>query len=339
MDIITTPEQNGKTTILKHFSSMAGSRIPWELAASLCTGESRVLDLRGMVPKVAMKALELMKDKLGGAQLRNFLLTSIVAPPHPPVAPSHKDPGYDFIEKHCPVEGTEMDRARWVARQVGDERSPIYAWPKNDVEEAIAAMRMEGCTVKTISYLPVTLMDVSKTMRDILKQVIPGLKSHSVVMVGRPGFGKTPFLQALSMAMSKYYMDSPKYETKLTPPCFRTTESLDFVRTAPGLLERPDLFDDGDMNTQPTAAPKAFLDVSKTEGGLCMHDGVLPNLCSINFVELVIARCSRVQSQKLNSETTRHSHRTNSLACYNPASPQMRQRLTLIPFSSEPRGS
>ena len=88
MDIITIPEQNGKTTILKHFSSMAGSRIPWELAASLCTGEARVLDLRGMVPKVAMKALELMKDKLGGAQLRNFFLTSIVAPPHPPVAPS-----------------------------------------------------------------------------------------------------------------------------------------------------------------------------------------------------------------------------------------------------------
>ena len=66
--------------------------------------------------------------------------------------------------------------------------------------------------------------------------------------------------------MHKYWIDKADVVTRLREPCFRTTESLDFLRGEAGLLERPDLFDDGDMNGQPISALRAFLDVSRVEG-------------------------------------------------------------------------
>ena len=270
LDVITVPTSNGTTSILKHYMAMPGANIPADIAASLCVGTPHVLDLRGANPKVAVKALELLKDRLPGTQYRNLRLTSSALAQSAGDAPSAKDEGYDFIEQHCPIEGTEMDRVRWVARQLSDESSKLYGWNKLDVKEAISAIKTGSNTVNTIDYVPLTLMDMTPTMRSILKDIIPTLKSTSLVMVGRPGFGKTPCLQTLAMALSKYYIDSPCHKTKLAAPGFRTTESLDVVRTAPGMLERPDLFDDGDMNAQPATALKAFLDVSKQDGaGVC----------------------------------------------------------------------
>ena len=78
----------------------------------------------------------------------------------------------------------------------------------------------------------------------------------------------TPVLQTLAMALSQYWIDREDIYTKMDAPCFRTAESLDFLRGEPGLVERPDLFDDGDVQKQPATAMKAFLDVSRSAGGI-----------------------------------------------------------------------
>ena len=68
------------------------------------------------------------------------------------------------------------------------------------------------------------------------------------------------------MAMSAFCIDDPVVATRFQEPCLRSAESLNFFRGEAGVIERPDIFDDGDLQTQPMAALKAFLDVSKSEG-------------------------------------------------------------------------
>ena len=73
-------------------------------------------------------------------------------------------------------------------------------------------------------------------------------------------------LQVLAMGMSRYWIGNQEVETRFENPCFRVAESLDFFRGEPGVLERPDLFDDGDVNAQPVSSLKAFLDQGRIEG-------------------------------------------------------------------------
>ena len=66
--------------------------------------------------------------------------------------------------------------------------------------------------------------------------------------------------------MCQYWVNREDVPTKLLQPGFRATDKLDCARTAAGMVERPDLFDDGDLNLEPTASVGAFLGVSKSEG-------------------------------------------------------------------------
>ena len=116
--------------------------------------------------------------------------------------------------------------------------------------------------------LPITLLDLSPYIRRILKDkdIIPTLKSKSLVLLGRPGWGKSPLLQVLAMAVSKYWISQPDITTKLDSPCFRVAESLAVFRGEPGLIECPDIFDDGDVNLQTITSLKAFLGQIRIEG-------------------------------------------------------------------------
>ena len=102
----------------------------------------------------------------------------------------------------------------------------------------------------------------------VVALIAPTFKSKAMVLVGRPGWGKTPLMQAIAMAMSKFWIDNPSMETREDRPSFRTTEALDFLRREPGCVERPDIFDDGDMNSQSLSSLRAFLDMSRQEGML-----------------------------------------------------------------------
>ena len=176
------------------------------------------------------------------------------------------DAAYDFIAREAPRSAEGLARLRWVAKQLADPDSPVYGWRKADVKEALDEMQRHGSLAKTQSYIPITVLDLSPWVRHLVKDLMPSFKSKALVLVGRPGWGKTPLLQSIAMAMSRYWIDKGAVDTQLTEACFRTTESLDFLRGEPGVLERPDLYDDGDMNSQSVTALKAFLDVSRTEG-------------------------------------------------------------------------
>ena len=78
--------------------------------------------------------------------------------------------------------------------------------------------------------------------------------------------------------MSEHYIRSDRYKTQFEMPCLRTGESLDFFRGEPGVVERPDLFDYGDVQKQDLSMIKAFLEVSKREANVYARWGQ-PNSC------------------------------------------------------------
>ena len=77
MDVITNRDAaTGKYTIMKHFVATDGVSISTRTAEHMCRGDINYLDMCGVNPHVMNKALELMKDKLGGCQVLHFTLTA-----------------------------------------------------------------------------------------------------------------------------------------------------------------------------------------------------------------------------------------------------------------------
>ena len=174
-----------------------------------------------------------------------------------------------FVLQHSDQCCRGLAKLRWVSKELADETSPIFGWKRALIMEAVDTMKRESVVAKTERYCPVTLVDLAPYIRDILKTIIPTLRSKAVVFVGKPGWGKTPLMQSLSMAVSQYWINNADVETHASEPGFRTAECLDFFRGEEGFVERPDIFDDGDLNVQPVASLKAFLDVGRVEGTGC----------------------------------------------------------------------
>ena len=75
---------------------------------------------------------------------------------------------------------------------------------------------------------------------------------------------KTPVAQALSMAMSEYWLLVDQKDDEMLPS-FRLAASLDQLRGDPGIKYRPDILDDADTSMVPVAKLKSFLDSSVAE--------------------------------------------------------------------------
>lgn len=65
------------------------------------------------------------------------------------------------------------------------------------------------------------------------------------------------------MAFSEYWL--LRNSEKERQPSFRIASSFDQLRGEPGLRERPDILDGGDMSQQALPKLKAFLDISLEE--------------------------------------------------------------------------
>ena len=147
-----------------------GGKLPRSTAQRLCHGTLLVLDARGQQGQVAAKAIEFMKDRMGGPQFRNFHLVGGGRNARPANGTGESiDNGYDFIERECPMEGTQIAQLRWVSKQVADPGSPIFNWSKGEVKEAVAALKSAAATASTQYYIPITLLDCTPEVRTILK--------------------------------------------------------------------------------------------------------------------------------------------------------------------------
>lgn len=89
MDIITVKDGEGTVTVFKHFEGK-NCNMTRDVARSLCHTQPFILNLQGVHAKIAMKAIELMKERVGGAQASHFGLVPNAADKKRPSPPPRK---------------------------------------------------------------------------------------------------------------------------------------------------------------------------------------------------------------------------------------------------------
>jgi hypothetical protein len=257
--IIRKPD--GSTTVIKHVELQ--DRVKMEYAANLCYGALSVPNW-GVISgnfASAVKAFHFLFEELGGFQIRCFGLLPCRPKEVPLQDANEVDAGFDFIMAHAPRSAVNLAQMRWSTKQIHDPASPIFNWPVALVDKAMHQLSNEGSLASTHKFFSLTMADFEGEVMKFAETAFRTRKLKSLWLLGVSGVAKTPFAYAYAMAVSRESGD-------LEGPYFRTSSELDFYRGEIGREGRPDIFDDGDVSTQPVKVLKAFTDVSCAEGAI-----------------------------------------------------------------------
>ncbi|CAK0789520.1 unnamed protein product, partial [Prorocentrum cordatum] len=218
---------------------------------------------KGADVKTPWKVLVHMVDRLGGAHFRNHL---------PPQEKGEKEKKkkclpqdtivsqYQFIKDNAPRGNFDCEQMMWIDFQLNDPQSPIHSWKEGKIKEVLSHIKDQGIQAKKITYHPIFIFDTGGEGVERAKRIVPTFKSHSCLMVGEPGEGKTPYLETLAFAMGDYYADKLGGRGLAS---FREGPDLDFFRAEEGTKHCPCVFDGGDLFEQRPKTLKAFLDVGQ----------------------------------------------------------------------------
>jgi hypothetical protein len=175
------------------------------------------------------------------------------------------DEGYDFIDKHGPMDASEFERLRWVSKWTHKNHpsSPIKDWRTATVEKALQAKRNLGSLAKIRKELPINLTGFDRFfLKHAIVPILKYLVDHGLVMLGVNNMGKTPVALAVALMFARHYIQKLGFDAEAQ---LRSAPDLDFFRGDPGHIFQPFVLDDGDLNVQDIRKLKAFLDVSEEE--------------------------------------------------------------------------
>ena len=157
------------------------------------------------------------------------------------------DTAFAYIRKKGPRSNKGSQQAIFILKQLNSPASPCFRMSRADIQGAISDIRNEQVHAETTNYYPLCYSDLSPWAQKTIKRMIPSLLKKGSLLVGEPGWAKTPVLTILSMAMSRYHKRRLKKEFSQFGQC-RTTPDLDFLKNEPGVLDIPVIFDDGDLS-------------------------------------------------------------------------------------------
>ena len=265
----------GVWTVLKYITFCSDSpdgKVKADLAATYRHGELHLVNYGNNI-KNGKKVFQHLFQELGGFQIRQFELQCSNAPAFDMNDDSELqaiDRGFDYIEQ-CWKDRTlptGFNQLRWITRNLKDANSPLYCqgdfkWTDKIVEKAINKLRDEGSLVRVVTNCPYTIKTFAPWFVDnVLVDLVPLLNSKSIIFIGKAGCGKTPILEGLANAFSRYWMRQKHIKATA---CFRSASDLDFFRGEVGVVDRPDILDDADPTTITPAKFKAFTDVGLFE--------------------------------------------------------------------------
>ena len=111
---------------------------------------------------------------------------------------------------------------------------------------------------------------------------------NGIIIAGPTGIGKTPLAHIIAMTQSAMLIARDDLDEKAT---FKSTNHLDFLRSEPGRLYTPIIYDDGSMNKDTAVALKAYFDLTCEDakvyarwGASSFEPGQLRIACTNNFV-------------------------------------------------------
>ena len=265
MQVVLAPSSTGDgTDILKYY--MFPQPQPLGQIETRLIAEHEVLHLidwgQGGDVKTPWKVFLYMLDRMGGTHFRYHL---------PPQANNEKGKKeclsedaitaqYQFIKDNAPRGNFDCEQMMWIDFQMNDPQSPVHNWREAKIKEVLSHVKEQSIQAKKIKYMPLTIFDCGDEGVERAKRMVPTFRSHSCLMVGEPGEGKTPYLEIMSFAMADFYAD---YAGDRSTASYRIAPDLDFFRAEEGTVQCPCVFDDGDLFEQRPKTLKAFLDVSQ----------------------------------------------------------------------------
>ena len=262
--IVPLPAEANKVCILKHLAFP--NKVKPAYVQRFTQGTP--MKIQWSHPKTGMKMWQWMFEKLGHFQCREWALVPYGAKKKnesvmSTLEATEIDQGFDHIGDHAPRHNRGNAQMRWVTKETNSKDSPIHQWPVVLVEKAIRNLSADGVLALPISDWPLTLKHINTdVLYDVLLPVIPLLTTHGLLLLGEPGGGKTPMGRTIAMAIARHQMETCSLPGN---PSFRSASEMDFFRGEEGAVVCPDIFDDGDCNTQSMRKVKAFMDVGETE--------------------------------------------------------------------------
>ena len=177
--------------------------------------------------------------------------------------PSDLQVGFDYIRKHGPRTNIGNQQTEWAEIEVNRPQGPLTGWSSGLVKECLRGHSNSVVFSTPITDYYLTLHDVAGWfLDDVLMEILGDLQSKTLVFMGFAEKGKTPVAEAISMALSEYYILKENINAH---PSFRLCSSLDQLRGESGCKERPDILDDPDTSQVPISKLKSFLDSTLVE--------------------------------------------------------------------------
>jgi hypothetical protein len=177
------------------------------------------------------------------------------------------DEGYDYMLKKGPRHNEGLVQSIWITKSVHkNSGTPISGWREGMVKEALRNLAGEGSFAKTYTSFWMTMADFEMHLVDLAARLLKNRKMKGNWILGKAGVGKSPFIKALMMCMSRQgKVDRMGDVDDAMNGQYRLTSEMDFFRGRPGEVDTPDIFDDGDSSSQGPKVLKAFGDISSEE--------------------------------------------------------------------------
>ena len=244
--------------IFKHIY-LHRNKIPAKDCMDMCQGNPLRFDW-GSQTRLALMGLNYMLDKMGGKQLRHWVIKAKYEKKIT-VDQQAREDGYKFIREFGPRSNNRNQFMEWTDEQIHTAGGKLEGWPEGKVKEALHNYMRGRQNAKTLEYWPFTFKSFVPWFFDkVLVKMLPTMRQHAITWIGRTRTGKSLGSKTVLFMQSKYEIEAAE-RTDLTPSIV-TAKHLDFFKSEPLTKYKPGVFDDGMLQRMDASFLKAFLNPS-----------------------------------------------------------------------------
>ncbi|CAE7431303.1 ANKRD17, partial [Symbiodinium microadriaticum] len=151
--------------------------------------------------------------------------------------------GIEHINNQAPLASAKHEQFLWSLLNIRDKDSPIYGWPHHIVGKACANRATGNNQSEPEYFFPLLLRDLnSEFQRTVVPMILPTMLSLGLIVLGKPGIGKTPAAIIMVMAVTRFLIQSRNMDGFL--PGWRRSKQIVGFRERPGEVRIPVILDD-----------------------------------------------------------------------------------------------
>lgn len=233
-----------KYLVLKHYTF--SQKVDARLIKQIAVGDLFVIDY-GKNFRAGSAGFQYLLEHVGDYAILAFQFS-----PKPKAKAKDKsalEKGFAYIQSEGPKSDMNNQWTEWAEIEVNREESPIFGWNTGPVKESLKGYVGGNVFAQPTENFFLTIHALNVWfLEDVLIPLLPGMKNKTPVFLGNAGAGKTPAASAIAMAFSEHWLFHTSDTDK--QPSFSLASSFDQLRGEPGVRERPDILDDGDMSQQ-----------------------------------------------------------------------------------------